>query len=418
MNRYAGLCAGAIRALLVRFRSDAPAREPADRQALVGAVHQALARRSRRSAWRPQLHRAGVLAAAGAVVLIAGWVLSGRVSLVPAPPFPSEGEGRLVLGTRAGRSMTVLESGNPDGDRVSDGAVVLAAGAGRQRLARGMTLVSGTDLVAPVAGEVRIGTTEGTTLTLEKGGRLTVLEQSSAQRFALRGGAVRVQVAKLRPLERFLITTDDAEVEVHGTVFRVATVPGDPTCGNGVRTRVSVFEGVVSVRVGGAETSVPAGAEWPEGCPTPAGISAAQAVAPRTFSGVVMRADHARRSVSSAPAVVGAVAGRKAFVAAGRSASAGTSALTVQNDLFAAAIRAKQQKRFSDAIRVFSRLVETYPDGPLTEGAMAQRMTLLVTVDAAGANRAAFEYLERFPAGFAHAEARRVAGSAPRSPAP
>ena len=92
-------------------------------------------------------------------------------------------------------------------------------------------------------------------------------------------------------------------------------------------------------------------------------------------------------------------------------ASAPSSVLVAQNDLFASAIRAKRQKRMGDSARLFSQLVDIYPEGPLTEAAMAQRMKVLGVLDGTAATRAASEYLARFPGGFARAEARRLAGS-------
>ena len=67
----------------------------------------------------------------------------------------------------------------------------------------------------------------------------------------------------------------------------------------------------------------------------------------------------------------------------------------------------------TNAIRLFSRLIDTYPDGPLAEGAMAQRMRLLRSVDPEGAARAAAQYLARFPGGFARAQARQLVGLMP-----
>jgi hypothetical protein len=301
-------------------------------------------------------------------------------------------------------------------------AVVVGGGGSAEPrpLTHGMTLEPGTRLMAPATTEVRIGTSDGTVLTLERSGELTVVEQSALQRFSLKQGAVRAQVAKLQPKERFVIATDDAEVEVHGTVFRVAVVPSDPACGAGARTRISVFEGVVSVRAGGVETFVPPGSKWPTGCPEIESESAPKVVeAPPPSPGASAPENDLRRAVSAAVLRRESAAVHRGASIAGTSTTVGTtttrapagSGLGAQNDLFLTAIRAKWQGRVSDAIRLLSSLVDKYPDGPLAEGAMAERMRLLRPVDRAAARRAADQYLSRFPAGFARAEAERVVGS-------
>ena len=103
------------------------------------------------------------------------------------------------------------------------------------------------------------------------------------------------------------------------------------------------------------------------------------------------------------------------MAAASPTAPAGieTAGLVAANDLFAAAARAGRERRPQDAIRLYSRLIELAPDGPLAEGAMAQRMKLLGAVDRGSAGRAAAEYLARYPDGFARVDARQLAGSRP-----
>jgi ferric-dicitrate binding protein FerR (iron transport regulator) len=118
---------------------------------------------------------------------------------------------------------------------------------------------------------VRLASSDGTELVVEPGGALRVVEAAATKRFTLLLGAVRVHVRKLRSGERFLIDTPEAEVEVHGTRFRVtradaatgaasgaakgaATGLGPSRCGGAASTVVSVSEGVVSVA--GAEVRV------------------------------------------------------------------------------------------------------------------------------------------------------------------
>jgi hypothetical protein len=99
-------------------------------------------------------------------------------------------------------------------------------------------------------------------------------------------------------------------------------------------------------------------------------------------------------------------------VATGRAPAAARSVLAAENDLFLAALRARREARPRDALRSLGQLIDGYPEGPLTEPAMAERMHVLGTFDPATASRAAAQYLRRFPEGFAREDAARLAGAA------
>jgi hypothetical protein len=93
---------------------------------------------------------------------------------------------------------------------------------------------------------------------------------------------------------------------------------------------------------------------------------------------------------------------------------ANASDLTAQNDLFAAAVRAKKTGELREAARLFGKLMDEHPRGPLVESAAVQRMKALASVDPAAGGRAAREYLARFPGGFARSDAEALASrSAP-----
>ena len=244
------------------------------------------------------------------------------------------------------------------------------------------------------------------------------------QRYELRVGAVRARVAKLVPGERFIIATNDAEVEVHGTAFRVAVVPVDPACGGGTITRVSVTEGVVSVRRDGVEVRVTPGHVWPEQCNEAASVSTAAAVVTpgETAARPRARSLASSRSVSSrasAPVVAqAAVAPVEAPRPSETEAATPTPPLTrselaAQNDMFASAVRAKRRGQGSQAVRIFERFGREYPTSPLAESAAAQRMKVLALIDVVAASRAATEYLARYPSGFARVEARHILDGAP-----
>jgi hypothetical protein len=414
-QHYADAIRRVVRQARAEAEASAPAAAPPDQERLVSAVAEALRARARRRVLARRAVAAAVttFAAAAAVALVAGtpWRSAG------AP-----GEPMVAAPARADRALTVAGA--------DDGAGALAPGAGPVALRRGMAVAAGLTLRAPAAGEVRVATADGTSLALEAGGELTVAESGATQRFALRAGAVTARVSRQFAGERFIVDTSDAEVEVHGTAFRVAVVPGVAGCGGGTTTRVSVLEGVVRVRAGGREATVARGGVWPEGCAVTAAndhVVERPRLMVASLRAHAARARAADRIIEAAPeqpapqiATVTAPAAPApaAPVASGEHAPAAApappaSSLGAENDLFAAAVRAKKQGRASESARLFGELVSAHPSSPLVESAMAQRMKVLAAVDAAAGARAAAAYLERFPGGFAAPEARALADASP-----
>jgi hypothetical protein len=348
--------AARVSALVRRLRRDAPPDPPGDRRRLQAAVEEALRDRRRHRA-RVRWVASGTAVAAGLALVIGGVALRDRQS------------------PRLGVSVSASV-------RTEDDSLA-APGA----------LTPGTRLVAPAGGDVRVGTDDGTNLTVERGGELAVVEAGTTRRFALDHGAVRAHVTKLPAGRRFIIQTADAEVEVHGTRFRVALVDPDLDCGAGTKTRVSVDEGVVSIRTATHNVRIFSGGHWPTDCApeTPSAAppsNLAVAVPPAPRSGV----RKAERAVERA-------AGNDAMSA---------SDIAAQNGRYAEALRAKREGDVGGALRRFGDLLAAYPHGPLTESVMVQRMNLLQTIGGAAASRAAADYLARFPDGFARAEARRL----------
>jgi len=384
---------------LLRDDKTPPPRFPSDRQKLVNAVERGLRSRLRRQ----QMIRWTLSASAAAAVLVL--VIGGKTLLSPYAPVQLPGRDKTV----ASANLRVV--GLPD----QQGAVMFGAGAARLPVAEGMPLPQGFRLVAPPAGEVRIGAARGTTLALEGGGELAISEASIIQRYELKVGAVRARVAKLLPGERFIIATSDAEVEVHGTAFRVAVVPADPACGGGTITRVSVTEGVVSVRRGDGEVRVTPGHYWPESCEVATAAETARAAGGHARGRGGVARPVALRTQTPVPGreVVAVEAPAPAPVEAPvmPSVPLTRSELAAQNDLFASAVRAKRHGQGSQAIRIFDRLTHQYPAGPLAESAAVQRMKLLVVIDMVAARRAASEYLARYPLGFARVDAHQIIGA-------
>jgi hypothetical protein len=255
-------------------------------------------------------------------------------------------------------------------------------------------------VVARPGGRALLAFATGTELTVEEGGDLTIVEGGATKVFALGAGVLHADVAKLGAGERLLVRTPDAEVEVRGTSFRVAVAPSDPSCGHGTTTRLSVYEGAVTLRVRGVETRVEAGMHWPAGC---GGAQAARATNGQKNRGAVSlgvpRAGGSQESSATPPSLA--------------ASTPPSSTLAQQNDLFADAMAAKRGGDAPGAIARFDSFLARYPSSPLAESAASHRMKLLREVDRPRAVDAARAYLARWPNGFARAEAEAIIAERP-----
>jgi len=264
---------------------------------------------------------------------------------------------------------------------IGSGASVVVSGAPAP-LADGRQLAEGSHLVTPPNGQATLAFSTGTSVMLGEGTDLTINGDGAMQQLRLAGGWVGLHVAKLGPGQRFLVTTSDAEVEVRGTQFRVSIARPDPACGGGTPTRVSVTEGVVTVRHDGLESRVAAGDQWPVGC-----------------------SDGAVRTAQSWTAIPSAKAATVAPTVA--------STLAERNDLWEQIVTAKQQGNLSLALSTCDRFVAKYPAGPLSEDARVEHMRLLRTVAPARAAVAARQYMTSYPNGFARGEAEAIVAGMP-----
>lgn len=378
---------------------------------LVATVERALRQRARRrvaARWTARgLAGTTALAAAAAIVL----ALRGA-------PHSSD---PTAAGSGSGRT----DRADPfaaDG-RLDPRALVIAEGIGSSS-----ALSPGADVSAPRGQPVRLTSAEGTELVLEAGSSLTVMEMGPTRRFALLRGAVRAQVHELRAGDRFLIDTSDAEVEVHGTRFRVetgvnsgeicepvagATHAGRPVRGRAVATRVSVQAGIVAVRSAGREVRLLAGDTWPG----PVACTASTPPPSRPISGPARsrpiaaqaRPPRPNEPRESAPPETPGLGPAPVANGAPRPAGAEASDLPAQNNLFSAAVAARRSGQIGRALALYQQLIDRYPDSSLVESALAARMRVLAEQrDARAARAAAAAYLARFPDGFARAEAREL----------
>ena len=333
---------------------------PKDRDATVAAMQRALRARRQRRARRWWL---GSAAAAAAFALVASALLHRRA------------------GAPAAHVAVVASQPEVVAAFVSGGVLALSNGH-TSPLLNGTPIQTGDRVLALLDGHATIALATGTRLSVEGGGDVALLSSGVIQIFALGAGSVRADVAKLHQGERFVIRTEDAEVEVRGTSFRVATAPPSPTCGGGTTTRVTVFEGVVTVRSGSTEAAVHPGESWPPDC----GVTP---VRPETSSSV--------------PPHVTAVSSTAAT-----QATPPPSDLALENDLFDKAMLAKRDGDVRAAVDHFDRLLSRHPDCPFAESAAAERLKLLAGYDRARAASAAREYLHRYPNGFARSDAEAL----------
>lgn len=263
----------------------------------------------------------------------------------------------------------------------------------------GVAVAEGTELRTPPNAEAKLAFTSGTQLVIGGGARLRLVEQTKKKRFALESGSLTAKVAKLGPDERFVVATSDAEIEVRGTQFRVSVATPDPACGGGTPTRLDVTEGVVVVRHTNGETTVRGGEHWPTcveqvvSSPKTTPESAARVTAPA--------ARPSEHVAATPPSTVPRIAPSGESPAASR--------LAEQNDLYDQAMREKRSGRTGSAVATLDRLLGTYPQGPLAENAMVERMRLLAASDRTRGASSAREYLRRYPQGFARAEAEALA---------
>ncbi len=207
----------------------------------------------------------------------------------------------------------------------------------------------------PARGVLASGDTSAVRVTTARGVRIELSRRTDVDLGALDvesrqntlrvlDGEVECRVPPLGPGERFAVTTRDAEVIVHGTVFRVRTNPPGALHG----TCVSVTEGHVTVRHAQGTVGLDPGQSF--GCETratPAPVSEAipapkrevvEPKAPRRTAGRVER-----RAKDTRPS--------------------GT--LEQENQLLSGGLSAERAGDCAKASRSFNELLSRYPNTPL-----------------------------------------------------
>lgn len=315
------------------------------------------------------------LATAGAGALVAAAVVLAVTSRQHAVNHTASTRGVATEPANdgaAGRAATVV------------GDVEVRHGETSSALLADRRLTRGDRVVTAEASSTAVTLLRGTRVDVAPNSEVVMDSEGKVFAFDLVGGSIEASVSKLLPGERFLVRTTDAEIEVHGTAFRVTREPASKQCASPA-TLLTVTEGVVSARTGGVETFVHPGETW------------------RSTACRHERAD-ARPAQVEPSSTTTSIASPLASAPAAKS----TSNLAKQNDLFAMALAHKASGDTDTAIRIFEDLLARYPESHLAQSASVERMKLLHTKDPSRGRAAASEYLNRYPTGFARHDAERI----------
>ncbi|APR83010.1 Hypothetical protein A7982_08359 [Minicystis rosea] len=213
---------------------------------------------------------------------------------------------------------------------------------------------------------------------------------------ALHDGTIALSVRPLRGAERFIVRTEDAEVEVRGTIFHVEA--------QAARLRsVRVTEGKVEVRFHGATWLVAAGERWSR-------PSTAEPVrAP--VSTVLTRpaADPTPAPASTALARPTAEPAQAPASTASASATPPASARPDSMDALREGIRMVDRGDYDAAAQRLSAFGEAHPNDERAEDAL---FLLMVSLQRGGrmaeARTAARRYLTQYPKGYRRSEAEAL----------
>jgi ferric-dicitrate binding protein FerR (iron transport regulator) len=366
-----------------------------DREQGIAIVARAINERTRRKQRTRVLAYGAAFSAAAAVALVAGFLGARQ-----ATAGSDSGSSCVALGT-CSQPAPSIEIGTIDGQRFAPGQTV-AAHDGRRAL-------------------VEFG--RGTEVALDPSSELEYRQGDSTRRFGLLHGSVHLRVGKLRPGQRFVVETPDAEVEVRGTAFTVALSEPGSGCAS-PRTSVSVDEGVVEVRFHGQSYRITPGGHWPERCDAPAAPAALPATPPEAppASEALHATSQQRTSAKAARTSTKAPALAAPSESAARTAEApsthsdssapleNNSGLSEQNNLYAKAVAARRSGRLGEAIATYDQLLDKFPNGALAESARGDRLKILIRLNPSRAKLEAARYLARYPRGLASAEARALLG--------
>ena len=247
----------------------------------------------------------------------------------------------------------------PLGDR---GLTFIDASGTPSAIAASAPITAPGEIVAAPSSWSRLSTARGVHVDLAPRTRLRVTALAPRPRTSglrLEQGEVHCRVPRLGPSEQFSITTPDADVVVHGTVFTVRVGAPDSA---GVRaTCVRVDEGLVEVKHRQGSVRLGPGAQW--GC---APVAVAPPTATRASAKAAERAERESPRARRGPRSAGVQPRREVSPAR---LPDGT--LDEENRLLSAALGAERDQDTARARALFTALLERHPDSPLAPEARA-----------------------------------------------
>jgi TolA-binding protein len=234
--------------------------------------------------------------------------------------------------------------------------------------------------------------------------------EGRVERVVLSEGTLEIAVRKLSPGERFLVATDDAEVEVRGTVFEIEAHDSRIV-------RVEVSEGKVEVRYRRGVSLVAAGGAWRPPMETAVVTSPPAHTASSPYA----------RPVTSPPAAEPVASPPSLSASTNPSAQPVAMRERETNGVFlvgTASPPANASKAFGDAVDMLGRgdyaAARSQLDAfraahPADDRADLAAFLAIVSLQRAGrrseAQEAARRYLELYPNGDRRADAARVAAA-------
>lgn len=234
---------------------------------------------------------------------------------------------------------------------------------------------------APGPPSFDVDSVEGTEWTSEVTG--------SAIHARLAAGAASFHVEHTRSGQRFLLQMPDAQIEVHGTRFRVEVR-------RGTTNHVDVSEGVVTLRLQGKpERWLRAGETW-DAAPHEATTDPRPIAPPDAI-------DEAK----GAPA--GSADAREPPGRSGTTSAPDARSMAPQRDAFAAAVATFRRGNYRRAEQMLDRFLSESPRDARVEDAWFMKAVARSRAgDTEGAARLAQAYLDRFPNGLRRREAERI----------
>jgi ferric-dicitrate binding protein FerR (iron transport regulator) len=269
-------------------------------------------------------------------------------------------------------------------------AVALAAAGALGLALRQRSPESHVAVMQPMAASANEPPRTATSVLPEGQARFTRTSSDGTEIVTLSDGAVNLSVRHLEAGERFLVKTGDAEVEVRGTLFRVEAA-------NDRIQRVSVAEGKVEVRFGGATFFMTADERWDR--PADAPLSPAKAAAIRSSDSSTKTEEHGVTAVKRSPAKAHPASSAKPVASDAESAGA-----------FEEGMAMMERGDYGAAAR---RLEAFSSSSPADDRAEDAAFLVILALQRAGrpaeAAAAARRYLATYPSGYRRAQAKAIA---------